>query len=176
MKFAYADPPYLGCCGLYDHHHPDGLCWDKSSTHRKLIRRLWDEFGDGWAVSLSAPSLEEYAHIVRSVCDSDMVRFAAWVKPFASFKPNVNPAFAWEPVVWFGGRRPRGRNEPTVRDWVAAPITLKRGLTGVKPDAFCFWLFDLLGLTEADDFVDLFPGSGAVSRALDSWRRQRRFA
>lgn len=23
MRFAYADPPYLGCCALYDHHHPD---------------------------------------------------------------------------------------------------------------------------------------------------------
>lgn len=22
MRFAYADPPYLGCCALYDHHHP----------------------------------------------------------------------------------------------------------------------------------------------------------
>jgi hypothetical protein len=24
MKFAYADPPYIGCCALYDHYHPDG--------------------------------------------------------------------------------------------------------------------------------------------------------
>lgn len=24
LRLAYADPPYLGCCALYDHHHPDG--------------------------------------------------------------------------------------------------------------------------------------------------------
>lgn len=22
MKCVYVDSPYLGCCGLYDHHHP----------------------------------------------------------------------------------------------------------------------------------------------------------
>lgn len=34
MKFAYADPPYLGCCKLYDHFHPDGRCWDDVDTYR----------------------------------------------------------------------------------------------------------------------------------------------
>ena len=53
----------------------------------------------------------------------------AWVKPFASFEPGVNPGYAWEPVI-FGGVRNLGRDVPTVRDFVSAPITLKRGLVG----------------------------------------------
>src|SRR5215471_1269079 len=41
MLFAYADPPYLGCCRLYDHHHgDDGRCWDEPATHELLIARL----------------------------------------------------------------------------------------------------------------------------------------
>jgi hypothetical protein len=88
----------------------------------------------------------------------------AWVKPFCIFKPNVNPAYAWEPVLVRGGRK-RGRDLPTVRDWVSANITLKKGMSGVKPDAFSHWLFEVLGMQEGDEFVDLFPGSGAVTRA-----------
>jgi len=37
MMVAYADPPYLGCCGLYDHFHLDGRCWDDVETHQVLI-------------------------------------------------------------------------------------------------------------------------------------------
>lgn len=36
---------------------------------------------------------------------------------------------------------------------------------GAKPATFCRWVFDLLGATDADDLVDVFPGSGGVSRA-----------
>lgn len=175
MKFAYADPPYLGCCGLYDHHHPDGKCWDDEYTHRDLLHRLSRDVNmgriDGWAVSLHVPALPLYLSVVPSIDRS--ARVGAWVKPFASFKPGVNPAYAWEPVIWTGGRK-RTREVDTVRDWVSCPITLQRGLTGAKPDAFCFWLFDLLGMEPGDEFVDLFPGTGGVSRAWDKWCRQGR--
>ena len=49
-------------------------------------------------------------------------------------------------------------------------------ITGQKPVAFCHWIFDLLGLTADDELVDIFPGSGAVGRAWDSWRAQTRLA
>ncbi|KKM25473.1 hypothetical protein LCGC14_1594680, partial [marine sediment metagenome] len=65
----------------------------------------------------------------------------SWVKPFCIFKPGVGVAYAWEPILVSGGRK-RPRSKPTVRDWVSANITLKKGLVGVKPEAFCFWLFD----------------------------------
>jgi hypothetical protein len=167
VRVAYADPPYLGCCGLYDHYHPDGRCWDEPETHRLLSAQLEMDFPDGWALSCSTPSLRT----LLPMCPED-VRVGAWVKPFASFKPNVNPAYAWEPVLFRGGRS-RARQEPTVRDWAAVNITLKRGLTGAKPAGFSFWVFDLLGLQADDELVDVFPGSGAVTEAWNVWRDQR---
>lgn len=169
MRVAYADSPYLGCCRLYAHYHPDGRCWDDAETHRLLVERLRGEFPDGWALSCSSPSLQT----LLPMCPSD-VRVSPWVKPFAIFKPNVNPAYAWEPVIWRGGRQPRARTEPTVRDWVSANITLRKGLTGAKPPEFCYWLFDLLGMEPDDEFVDLFPGTGVVTASWDSWRSRPR--
>ena len=40
MKLAYADPPYLGCCRLYEHFHPDGLCWDDHRRAHRAMRPL----------------------------------------------------------------------------------------------------------------------------------------
>jgi hypothetical protein len=91
-------------------------------------------------------------------------RVAAWVKPFASFKPGVNPAYAWEPVIYSPARSGE-RDRPTVRDWVSANITLQRGLSGAKPAAFNLWLFELLGAREGDTFDDLYPGTGGVTEA-----------
>ena len=34
MKFAYADPPYLGYGSFYTEHHPNALDWDNPATHR----------------------------------------------------------------------------------------------------------------------------------------------
>ena len=158
MRFAYADPPYLGQAHLY-RDHPD---FAGEVDHGALITRLVAEFPDGWALSCSTPSLR----LLLPMCPED-VRIGAWVKPFCSFKPNVNPAYAWEPVIWRGGRR-RDRTKDTVRDWLAENITLRRGLTGAKPAAFCRWVFDLLGAEPGDALADLFPGTGAVS---DEWER-----
>lgn len=171
MKVAYADPPYLGCCSLYEHYHgDDGRCWDDPHTHWLLMERLREEFPDGWALSASSPSLTT----LLSRHHWTDLRVGAWVKPFAVFKPNVNPAYAWEPVLWSGGRSRRGRCEPTARDWVSCEITLQKGLTGAKPEAFCWWLFDLLGLQADDTLVDMFPGTGVVGRTLERYQRQRK--
>lgn len=172
LKFAYADPPYLGCGKLYADKHPEALVWDDPETHRALVMRLVDEFPDGWAMSLSTPSLRT----ILPMCPEDC-RVSAWVKPFAVFKPNVGVAYAWEPVIWRGGRR-RTRQQDTTRDWIAENITLKRGLTGAKPRAFARWVFDMLNVQRDDEFVDLFPGSNAIMEAwLDfSGSRQHDFS
>ena len=167
MRFAYADPPYLGCGKLYP-EHARSLDWDVLKTHENLIDRLDDEFPDGWAMSLSSPTLK---HLL-PLCPED-ARVMAWVKPFAIFKPNVTVAYAWEPVIVRGGRK-RPKSSDTVRDWISAEITLKKGLTGAKPDRFSFWLFEVLGMERADEFVDLFPGTGGVTRAWNQWQRQGR--
>lgn len=162
--FAYADPPYLGCAVLYRAHHSDAGVWDDPATHRALIERLGAEYPDGWALSCSSPSLAT----LLPMCPAD-VRVAAWVKPFASFKPNVNPAYCWEPVIWRGGRTKRSRKEDTVRDYHSEPIALRRGLPGAKPPGFSLWVAALLGadVRLGDTITDLFPGTGAM---LGVWR------
>lgn len=163
LTIAYADPPYLGMAKFYD--HPEAGVYDTIDGHRALIDRLCIEFPDGWVYSLSSPSLRD----ILPLCPSD-ARVGAWVKPFASFKPGVNPAYAWEPVIFMGGRK-RGRSERTIRDWVSCSIALKRGLFGAKPEGFAWWLFDLMGMQAEDTFVDVFPGTGGVSRAWETWKR-----
>jgi hypothetical protein len=165
VKFAYADPPYYGCAILHYGDHPEAAVYDTIDGHKTLIDRLVAEFPDGWALSLHQKSLR----VLLPLCPDD-VRIGAWVKPFASFRPNVNPGYCWEPVIFRGGRK-RERYDPTVRDFVSAGITLRRGVVGAKPDAFCWWVFDFLGMAPDDEFHDLFPGSGAVTRAWQSWRR-----
>ena len=103
------------------------------------------------------------------MCPDD-VRVGAWVKPFASFKLNVTRAWTWEPVIFrFTRARPIRREQGTWRDFISEPITLKRGFVGAKPERFCYWLFEGMNLGPEDEFHDLFPGSGAVSRAWDKW-------
>lgn len=158
MNIAYADPPYVG----QSRKHYGGA----EVNHRLLIAHL-EEF-DGWALSCSSPSLRE----LLPLCPEG-VRVASWVKPFASFKPNVNPAYAWEPVIFKSSCMKRDRSELTVRDWVSAEITMLKGLPGAKPEAFCWWLFDLLGLRHGDEFTDIFPGTGIVGRVWERYQRQR---
>jgi hypothetical protein len=165
-KAAYADPPYFGLAAdFYGDRHSEAADYDRIETHVALIERLSSDF-DAWALSLHTPSLK----YILPHCPDDC-RVMAWVKPFASFKPGVRVAYAWEPVIVRGA--PKGtREQQTVRDWCAANITLQRGFPGAKPEAFCFWLFEVLNLTADDEFHDLFPGSGAVTLAWEQWRSQ----
>lgn len=99
------------------------------------------------------------------------MRVAAWVKPFCVFKKGVRPAYAWEPVLFRGGRNAhhppplKGGKQTTPKDYVAVNITLKKGLTGAKPLAFCEWVLDLLNVQPDDVVDDLFPGTGIMGRA-----------
>jgi hypothetical protein len=158
VKLAYADPPYLGCGKLYKGHHAEAGVWDTLNAHKELIESLAQY--DAWAMSLHTPSLR---HIL-PLCPADC-RVAAWVKPFANFKPGVNPGYCWEPVI-FRGSRKRERTEDTIRDWVSANITMQKGLPGAKPIEFCLWILDLLGFQDGDEMVDLFPGTDAMAAAL----------
>ena len=162
MRFAYADPPYPGMSGFYK-DHPD---YGGEVDHAALVASLREY--DGWVLHTASSTLRE----VLNVCPQG-VRIMAWVKPFASWKKGVYPAYAWEPVIVSGGRRVYGSRQ-TVPDFCSESITLKRGLTGAKPERVCHWLFDVLGADPDDEMVDLFPGSGAVSRAWQSYCAQPR--
>lgn len=169
MRFAYADPPYLGQCDKYNHYHPDGLCWDDPLTHRALVHQLMRDFPHGWALSASSVSLKT----LLPYCPTG-IRVAAWVKPFCAFKKGVRPCYAWEPVIFYGGRNPsnghkhpppsKGGKQTTPKDFIAESITMKKGLTGAKPEKVCRWILQLLNVQEGDEVVDLFPGTGAMGR------------
>jgi len=168
LRFAYADPPYLGQGRKhYGKLHKDAAKCDTLEWHAALIKRLTEEYPDGWALSASSVSLRA----ILPLCPED-VRVGAWLKPFCSFKPGVNPAYAWEPVIWRGGRK-RDRWEDKVRDYAAVPITLRMGFPGAKPAAFVRWVLELLNAQKHDEIHDLFPGSGAVTREIEAWRNDR---
>lgn len=158
VKFAYADPPYLGQCSRYGHRHehPYG-CWNGADTYEELFRILVADFPDGWAVSASSPSLRTLLPLT-----PPKTRVMAWTKPFAQYRPNVNPAYAWEPVLVYGGRR-RDRTVLTLKDWVSASPRLKHDPTATKPEAFFRWLLDVLNVQPEDELVDIFPGTGILS-------------
>jgi len=167
MRIAYADPPYIGCAHYYEEN--------QEVNHLDLTKTLCTEY-DGWALSLHSPSLPMITNMLElegfHALDGDY-RIGAWVKPFCSFKKHVNPAYAWEPII-FRCARSGAMDKDTVRDWVAESITLKRGMVGVKPRAVAWWLFELLGADPMDEFIDMYPGTGAVTLAWESWKDSKK--
>ena len=170
MKAAYADPPYLGCGQKhYGALHENAADYDDPAAHRQLLTRLCDEY-ESWALSLHEPSLQWYLATLEEMgLTSPQFRTGVWVKPFASFKANVTRAYCWEPVI-FRFSRPRTREQDTWRDFISAPITMRRGFPGAKPEKVCRWIFEGLNLEPSDEFHDLFPGSGAVTEAWGRWK------
>lgn len=167
MIVAYADPPYFGCGKrLYGDLHPEAHVWDDRQAHKDLAGRLVDEYPDGWALSCNPADLAFYLPLL-----PNDVRVSPWCKTWHRLRPNVAVQYAWEPLIWRGGRQIKRRN-PMVRDWLACSVTMQRTVKGAKPDEFCVWMFRMLGLQPSDDLHDLFPGSGAVSSAWDSYCRQ----
>ena len=167
MRFAYADPPYLGTSKFgAEHHygalHPDAADYDTLEAHQALVERLCDEFPDGWALSLHTPSLRT----ILAMCPED-VRVAAWVKGWCSWKPGVNPKYAWEPVIYRGGRR---SGVPAVRDWLQCNVATRQKVPGSTPVQFCEWVLALLGFQEGDELIDIFPGTGVMDRVLSQGR------
>src|SRR5213593_3894845 len=99
-------------------------------------------------------------------------RVAAWVKPFAFFKPNVWPAYAWESVI-FKPARKADRSASTPFDWhIGRPhgvSSKERGpIKGQKREDFTRWLLAILRWEHDDEFFDLFPGSRRVSAEVAS--------
>lgn len=166
MRLAYADPVYLGMSKRYP-EHPEAHVWDDLSTHADLLATLARDY-DGFAYSLSSTTLADILPLAPKG-----IRVAAWVKPFAAFKRNVRIAYTWEPVLFKPARDSSRDGAPVGRDHLAESITMRKGLTGAKPENFCQWVLDLLGFIPGeDDFDDLYPGSGVMERVIS--RQQMR--
>lgn len=160
MRLAYADPPYPGCADLY----PEKTEVD----HVALVERLCGF--DGWALSTNENALQ----YVLPLCPPG-VRVLAWVKtnapPFFS-----HPFPSWEPVICVPARP----ELPTVR--VAAHHSSPKPggfidkepapFPGVKPASFCEWVIRCLGAERDDTLEDLFPGTGSMTRAWQTFRVQ----
>lgn len=163
MRIGYADPPYVGCAHLYSAHRDYAGEVDMAA----LVARLESDF-DGWVLHASATA--KSMAILAPLVETTGARWMSWVKGFAAFKRNVSVAYAWEPVIVKPARKPVVSKRLVMRDWVECSITLRKGLTGVKPEKVCHWAFEMVGAHPDDELEDLFPGTGAVVKAWDSWR------
>lgn len=164
MRLGYADPPYIGCAHLYS-DQPD---FAGEVDHAELIEVLERDY-DGWVLHAAA-TMRSYTTILPLVEHIYGVRICQWIKPFAAYKRNVSVAYATEPVFIKAARKPVVSKRQVMRDFIAEPITLRRGLTGAKPERVCQWAFELLGARPEDELIDLFPGTGAVTEAWRTWR------
>jgi hypothetical protein len=160
VRFAYADPPYLGCARRY-REHPDAKLWNLPESHGQLMKQM-DASYDGWALSLAASSLQTLLALAPAG-----VRVGAWIKPFAAYKQNVRIAYTWEPLIFRPGRPNNDPAAPKTRDSINTPMTTGRGVIGAKPESYCRWVLDLLGWLDGDQIDDLFPGSMVMSRTAD---------
>jgi hypothetical protein len=162
-RFAYADPPYPGLSRRYYRAHPD---FGGEVDHAELIRRL--STYDGWALSTSVSALPS----LLPACPTD-VRVAAWFRGERPV-PSYSPLPGWEPVIYRGARHYLSSGSARRVDalvHVSRPrLTDERRTIGSKPAAFCAWLFQLLGLGPEDVLEDLFPGSGGVALAWETYR------
>jgi hypothetical protein len=162
-RVAYADPPYPGKSARYYRDHPD---FRGEVDHRALLEQLAGF--DAWALSTSASALPELCAL--AVAQDLPVRVASWTKGERVNSGARFPLNAWEPVLYVplpsrdAGSGPARRVDALVHG-VTAMSTLPTRVIGTKPAAFVRWLLlELLGLEPQDQLVDLFPGSGIVTR------------
>lgn len=161
MRLAYADPPYVNCAHLYK-EQPE---YNGEIDYPTLIKKIETEY-DGYVLHASSPSIP----YLTTLLAPETYRIMAWIKPFAAFKKNVSVAYAWEPVFVKPVRKPVVSGRVIMRDWFPHSITMKKGLTGVKPAPVVEWVLEMAGMEHNDDLDDLYPGTGAVSAAWEAWK------
>jgi len=148
-SFRYDDPPYPGRAHLYPER--------EEVDHALLVEELCDEHPDGWALSTSASAVGD----VLALCPRG-VRVGAWRR---QWRPHLERAWSWEPVIFCGGRRqPRLR----IPDSIEAAAPVDWDLPGRKPHTFFLWVYLMLGADRGDSMVEGFPGSGGGALA---WER-----
>lgn len=155
----YADPPYYGNEYLYN-------C--KPVALLDVIA-VMESVAPVRALSMSQGMRKEAEDLV-----TGRSRLCVWVKPWT---PNVSdPSISWEPVLLWGDLPASRRvGAATPRDTLVARAggDNPSPFPTPKPDAFASWVVDLLGVgvRPGSVLVDIFSGSGAISRAamLAGW-------
>ena len=182
MRFAIADPPYLGSAyrwygingrakgngwGRAD-QHPEAQIWDNPETHEKLAEKLLNEF-DGFAIALTSHSLSTYLKVIKTERENG-IRIMAWIKP-ASLPSGSRITQSFEPVIVKIPKERKGRKiGKQMVDYLikSAP---KKGFVGSKPKEWTYWVLDAMGIQKDDEVVDLFNGSGAVNQAIEEYKK-----
>lgn len=183
MRLAIADPPYPPYTGTggrkprgsrwygADHRgnnrsaadlHPAADEWESPERHRLLLLDLEANY-DGWAIATAPDALEIYAPLPVGV------RIGVWVKP-NGIPGSHRLRSVWEPIIIrvpAGRRRNVGRG--AIPDVLTAPSP-RTGFAGAKPEAWTHWVLDAFSYDPGADIVeDLFPGSGAVAAAVETY-------
>lgn len=161
MRFAYFDPPYPGLARKY-YDCPE-------VDHGELILGAMRDYPDGWALSTSADALHEVMFMIPRALAP---RVAVWDRVVSRRRGIVcfGASNRWEPLIVVGGRRLRRSGGDVLEDvlaWGGRQHSHPGALVGMKPAAFCEWMFRHLGALRGDTLDDPFKGSGAVERA---WR------
>lgn len=118
---------------------------------------------DGWAIATSVDGIFAYGALPVGT------RVMSWVKPNA-IPGSHRIRSMWEPVIVYpaaGRRSNRSGRGATPDVWTGnAP----RGFIGQKPEGWTHWVLDALSYDPAEDHVsDIFEGSGAVTRAIETY-------
>lgn len=185
MRLAIADPPYLGRAALWyggkgrtkrpkdgcwsrrpgrgeddPEFHPDAHEWDEPGKHVELMHTMDAEY-DGWAMAASGKTL----HALLPAADQLGARVAIWHVTNA-IPDGARVRNVWEAVIYRVPRERRavgtGHRVPDLLS-AAHPVS---GFVGSKPAEWTRWVLDMLGYQTGDEVDDLFPGSGAVERAM----------
>lgn len=150
LRIAYADPPYPGKSRRYYGTHRD---FAGEVDHSRLVEQLAGY--DGWALSTSAHALRE----ILALCPAGS-RVGAWVRGERPTR-SAGPLNAWEPVIYWGGRRDASRH-PGARVAVTGENDASR-LTVAAHDAS--WS---PGERVAEDLHDASRDSGAPIRVAST--------
>jgi hypothetical protein len=169
FALVYADPPYAGCRFKYARRNGSRQ-WGRNARAdfmRELISRMeWLRREDGvCAVSMAVPEL-----LLLPLFPSGW-RVLAWVKPFAVFRPNVWPAYAWEPVVAWGKfpGRVEQKASQTPPDWLqlSPRVPKKTNHETPKPEGFAEWVINQTLGPRRGPTLELFAGTCPVARMAE---------
>lgn len=161
LVVAFADPPYENESKQHYGWHKD---FQGEVDYTVLTERLCKEYAN-WIMCMKVSTLPKIA--MKLDADGVKYRIGVWCKTNSVFKKNVNPVYSWEPVIFVGGRR-LPKDHGWVRDYCLSPIAVRRDrFVGAKPQAFCNWIFAMMGMQCGDSMEDIFPGTGAVGNAWE---------
>jgi len=180
LKFAIADPPYLGRAyrwyGMNGRgkgkgknradQHSEAHLWDLPETHVKLAQNLMANY-DGFAIAATSHSLSTYLSVIPTHSENG-IKIMTWIKP-GSFPGGSRIINSWEPVIVKVPKDRKGRHKgKLIVDYLICPSPRKK-YVGTKPEQWTNWVLDAMGVRAEDTVDDLFLGSGKVSAAVERY-------